>query len=166
MYVVTHFIVLFSTNLLDCASLPGVGLFPHLHSKSVHLGSSIKHSHSIRHTSQPSRPVAPHSGPISIPRQLARLCPRLSLGTPNQNHLNRAPSPHPTLVPAQCLWYPPNRPNSLRRPLHRAPLPLPQPLARQIRLLLRLRLPKLRLPHPPGHSCRSNHHRHVFPALC
>ena len=124
-----RFILSFFANLLDCASFPRIDIFPHLHSEPVHLGSSLQHCHPIRHTSQLSRPMAPHSSPLGLRRQLARLRPRLTLGTPNQNHLNRAPSPRPALVPARCLRHPPNRPYPLRRPLHRTPLPLPQPLA-------------------------------------
>lgn len=165
-----RFILSFSANLLDCASFPRIDIFPHLHSEPVHLGSSLQHCHPIRHTSQLSRPMAPHSSPLGLRRQLARLRPRLTLGTPNQNHLNRAPSPLPALVPARCLRHPPNRPYPLRRPLHRTPLPLPQPLARQIRyyyvfgflssvsLILLVTIAEVTIIATYSQLCAENHH--------
>ena len=50
-----------------------------------------------------------------------------------------------------------SRPHPVRSDLHRVALRVPIAMARQVWLLLRLRLPLRRLHHPHPHHCRSDH---------
>jgi len=130
----------------DRSPLPRPPLHHHLHPQSLRLGPSIQYRPSLQHPPRPPLPLALHSAPARLHRELVRLSQQPRLRTSNQNQQPRPPDPRASLVYQKHLQRAPRGPRPLCRHLHRAPLRLPQLMAGQEWVLLRLWLPHRRQP--------------------
>ena len=150
------------TNFTDCHLGARTGLLFALRPQPLCLGSGVKYRYSIHYTDCSHLPLGDCPGPSCLSWVLHRLFQIPGMGTSHTNISHSSTDSCRTLVYTQfcsdrhCCWT-----CSFCRPLYRAPLRDEEPLAGQIRLLLRLWLFEHRLGLACDHDSRGYHYHHI-----
>lgn len=140
---------IFTDKVLDCASLPWLTFQHQLLPQSHCVVPSIQHRPSLFHPHISACSLAINSAPTCLRRQLVRPPQQPTIRAPYKNHQYPTANPPTAMVHKILLQRPPSGSRPICSHLHRTTLRLPESLARQERLLLRLWILERRQPSVP-----------------